>query len=237
MLLYADDTIILAENERDLQTVLDSVQEHCTKFKLIVNTNKPKIIIFSRGKVRRFTTFKYGCDIIEVVSDYVYLGVKMNFNNTFAKAMKKQLDQGRRAQFSMLIKARKLDLPIYIQTKFFELLVCPILIYGSEVWGLKKIDMLEILYQFFFPKKLRPSTPNCMIYGEVGKLPQQTFVDKQLIVYWLRVLNKEVHTFAYMVYMIALNLFRRNEYRSQWLKRVQYILDSCGLSYMWYQQQ
>ena len=53
----------------------------------------------------------------------------------------------------------------------------------------------------------------------------------------LRVLNKDVHTFAYMVYMIALKLFRRDEYKSQWLKRVKYILDSCGLSYMWYQQQ
>ena len=37
VLLYADDTIILAENERDLQTALDSVHEYCTKFKLIVN--------------------------------------------------------------------------------------------------------------------------------------------------------------------------------------------------------
>ena len=76
-----------------------------------------------------------------------------------------------------------------------------------------------------------------MIYGEVGKLPLQTSVDKQLIAYWLGVLNKDVHTFAYMVYMIALKLFRRDEYKSQWLKRVKYSLDSCGLSYMWYQQQ
>ena len=75
-----------------------------------------------------------------------------------------------------------------------------------------------------------------MIYGEVGKLPLQTSVDKQLIdCYWLRVLNKDVHTFACMVYMIALKLFRRDEYKSQWLKRVKYILDSCGLP--WYQQQ
>ena len=149
VLLYADDTIILAKNERDLQTALDSVQEFCTKFKLIVNINKTKIIIFSRGKARRFTTVKYGCDIIEVVSDYVYLGVKMNFENTFANAMKKQLDQGRRAQFSMLIKARNLDLPIDIQTKLFESIVCPILLYGSEVWGYKEIDMLEIFHRKF----------------------------------------------------------------------------------------
>ena len=30
----------------------------------------------------------------------------------FAKAIRKQLDQGRRAQFSLLVKSRKLDLPI-----------------------------------------------------------------------------------------------------------------------------
>ena len=39
----------------------------------------------------------------------------MNFNNTFAKAMKRQLDQGRRAQFSMLIKATLLHKAKLIQ--------------------------------------------------------------------------------------------------------------------------
>ena len=76
VLLYAGDTIILAENKHDLQKTLNSVHEYCTEFKLIVNTNKTKIIIFSRGKVRRFTKFKYNCDIIEVVSHYVYMGIK-----------------------------------------------------------------------------------------------------------------------------------------------------------------
>ena len=41
----------------------------------------------------------------------------------------------------------------------------------------------------------------------------------ELIAYWLRVLNKDVHTCAYMVYMIALKLFRKDEYKSQWLKK------------------
>ena len=58
-----------------------------------------------------------------------------------------------------------------------------------------------------------------MIYGEVGKLLLQVSVDKQLIAYWFRVLNKDVNTFAYKVYMIALNLFRRDEYKSQWLNK------------------
>ena len=62
-------------------------------FKLYVNTTKTKIIVFSGGKVRRIPTFYYGCDVVEVVSDYVYLGITINYNNKFEKAIRKQLDQ------------------------------------------------------------------------------------------------------------------------------------------------
>ena len=63
----------------------------------------------------------------------------------------------------------------------------------------KKLTCWKSCITYFSQKnlKLRPSTPNCMIYGEGGKLPLQTSVDKQLIVYWLCVLNKDVHTCAY----------------------------------------
>ena len=30
-----------------------------------------------------------------------------------------------------------------------------------------------------------------MVYGEVGKLPLQIYVDKQLNSYWLRILDKD----------------------------------------------
>ena len=105
-LLYADDTVVLSENEKELHLTLGSVHEYCTLYNLYnltVNTSKTKIIVFSRGKVKRYPIFSYGDDIIEVVSDYVYLGATMNYNNEFIKAMRKQLDQGRKAQFSMLI--------------------------------------------------------------------------------------------------------------------------------------
>jgi len=237
-LLYADDTIILSENECELQSALDAVHAYCAVNKLIVNTSKTKIMIFSRGKVRRFPTFKYGTDIIEVVSNYVYLGVNMNYNNNFALAMRKQLDQGRKAQFSMLIKARKLDMPIDIQYNLFEKIVFPTLLYGCEVWGFQSIEMLETFYKKFIKKllHLRPSTPNCMVYGEVGTFPLQVTVDKFIINYWMRILNKDNVTFTHLIYMISLNLFMRGEYEVKWLSRVKRILDNCGLSYVWYNQ-
>ena len=47
----------------------------------------------------------------------------MNYNNKYEKAIRKQLDQGRKAQFSPLVKANKLELPIDIQCNLFEKLV------------------------------------------------------------------------------------------------------------------
>ena len=235
VLLYAEDIGILSENEHELQQALNGVYNYCIKNCLHVNTDKTKIVIFSRGKVKKYPVFNYGDSIIEVVNDYVYLGVTINYDNKFAKAIRKQLDQGRRAQFALLVKARKLDLPIDVQCILFDKTVIPVLLYGSEVWGFSSINMLESFNRKYLKKilKLRPSTPNCMIYGEVGKLPLQVTVDKNMINYWLRLLNKDQHTLAYIMYTIIFTLFTRNEYKAKWLCRIKCILDSCGLSYMW----
>ena len=49
VLLYADDTVIMAESREDLQARLNIFGEYCQKWKLKVNVEKTKIFIFSRG--------------------------------------------------------------------------------------------------------------------------------------------------------------------------------------------
>ena len=44
----------------------------------------------------------------------------MNYNNKYEKAIRKQMDQGRKAQFSLLVKANQIELPIDIQCNLFE---------------------------------------------------------------------------------------------------------------------
>ena len=73
----------------------------------------------------------------------------INYNNEFVKAMRKQLDQARKTQFSMLIKCRKPELPIDMQCKLFEYMVIPVILYGCEIQGFQDIKMLEILYRKF----------------------------------------------------------------------------------------
>ena len=83
---------------------------------------------------------------------------------------------------------------------------------------------------------LIPSTPSCMVYGEVGKLPLQVTIDKRLMSSWLRLLNKEESSLAHIVYMIAHSLFVCDVYKAMWLCRVKNIVDNCGLSYLWLNQ-
>ena len=106
VLLYADDTIVMAETPDQLQLALNAVSEYCNLWQLKVNIDKTKIIIFSKGKVRKHPIFKLGSSPVEVVDDYIYLGTTFNFNGSHFKAIAKQVNQARKAMFSLLTKAR-----------------------------------------------------------------------------------------------------------------------------------
>ena len=209
-------------------------------FKMHINSMEIKHTHFTRQayhfqSMRGNYEFKYGSSTIEVVSEYVYLGVTMMYSNKYATAMKKQMDQARKAKFSLLINARKLCLPIDIQCDMFEKVVSPILLYGSEVWGFSCTEMLEIFHRNFLKKRLhlRPSTSNCMVYGELGVLPIQVAIDKRIIGYWFRLLSKHHSAYSYCIYRMALTLFSNDLYKTHWICKVKIILDNCGLSYMW----
>ena len=88
------------------------IYEYCQTWHLTVNTTKTKVVIFSRGKVRKYPTFLFGGNKLCVCDDYIYLGTTLNYNNTFKKAINKQVCQARRAQFFSL------QLPIDIQLEF-----------------------------------------------------------------------------------------------------------------------
>ena len=98
-LLYADDTLVLAENKPQLELALSSLYDYCKKWDLKINVDKTKVIIFSKGKIRRYKSFVFGDTTIDVVDDYVYLGTTFNYNGTFNKAKAKQVLQAKKSQF------------------------------------------------------------------------------------------------------------------------------------------
>ena len=53
ILLFADDTVLFAESDQELQYVLDQFQEYCDEMKLTVNVSKTKIVIFTKPEIKK----------------------------------------------------------------------------------------------------------------------------------------------------------------------------------------
>ena len=239
VLLYADDTIVLAESAEELQSALNAVHDYCNDWSLHVNTTKTKIVVFSSGKVRNLPTFWFGNNTIDVVDDYVYLGTMFNYNGSHVKAISKQVAQARRAMFSLLTKARRLSIPIDLQCDLFEKLVLPILLYGCEVWGYSNIKQIEVFYRNFLRSLLKVGkyTPSCMVYGELGKAKIVSFVNKRMFCFWARLVEGKASKLSSILYQLLYKMFINNGYKSKWISKVKSILDDLGLSYIWHYQE
>ena len=59
------------------------------------------------------------------------------------------------------------------QLELFDKVVKPILLYGCELWELSNCDIIERVHLKYCKLVLilKSSTPNCMIYGELGRCP------------------------------------------------------------------
>ena len=217
-LLYADDTIILAESAEELQLALDALYEYCQTWHLTVNTTKTKVVIFSRGKVRKYPTFLFGGNELCVCDEYVYLGTTFNYNNTFKKAINKQVCQAKRALFSMKSKIFLLQLPIDIQLELFDHLILPILLYGSEIWGFDNISQIETFFLRFCKELLgvHRSTSNCMAYGELGRQKIEKLISLRMIMFWYRLLSGKTTKISSILYKFQYALFSRQETSMTW---------------------
>ena len=80
MLLYADDTVLLAESLKDLQNSINLMEKYCHLWKLKKNVAKSKVTVFSRGKIRNRPEFYFGENKLNVVDHYKNLGLNFNFN-------------------------------------------------------------------------------------------------------------------------------------------------------------
>ena len=78
LIMYADDTALLAESASNLQNMLNLFHEYCHKWKLKVNIDKTKIMICSKGRLPTNINFKYGNKELEIEKDFLYLGGQGN---------------------------------------------------------------------------------------------------------------------------------------------------------------
>ena len=156
---------------------------YCESWDLEVNPAKTKITIFSNKKLNNVPRFKYDGHALEVEDSLVFLGILFTYNGRFLKNSKILLDQVRTAMFSVLRKSKKLFLPVDIQLQLFDSMVAPVLMYGSEFSGFERSNVLESLCLQFnkYILKAKKTTPNIILYGELGRYPVEILIKSRMI--------------------------------------------------------
>ena len=236
VLLYADDTIVLSESAEELQKALNAVYDYCNNWKLTVNISKTKVVIFSNGKVTKFPAFLFGHDIVEVVSEYVYLGVKFFYNASFLPSINKQVSQARRAYFALMSKIRSLRLPVDLSIELFHQLVLPILLYGCEVWGYSDIERIEVFYRKFLKNILQvcANTPTCIVHGETGTMPVLSHVLSRMLTYYARLCNGKQSKLSYILYKVLRKKHEGDsDFFSPWIDIVKSWFCHLGMRDFW----
>ena len=109
ILLYADDLIILADNEKDFQTLLDLMHVWCIERMLRINIAESNIVHFrgSRKKKLNFN-FHYSDSSLEYKSDYKYLGIYLDEHLTFNNCINTLGDFGSKTLGALISKVKKI---------------------------------------------------------------------------------------------------------------------------------
>ncbi len=197
VLAFADDIALLAENESDLQKLINIVHKWSCKWRFIINPEKSQIVHYRNPpKVRSSRVFKLydKGPTLEIVDCYKYLGVHLDEYLTFSRVTSTLSAAGSRALGGMITKYKQVkDLGFKTYTKLFHTLVCPILDYGSEVFGFKSFkcmdDVQNRAIRFF--TGVHKYAPIQGYIGDMGWIPCKIRWKINRIRFWNRLINTD----------------------------------------------
>ena len=135
-LRYADDTILMAESEEELKSLLMKVKEESEKVGLKLNIQKTKIM--ASGPI---TSWEMDG---ETVSDFIFLGSKIIADGDCHHEIKRCLLLGRKVIYNLesILISRYITLPTKVH--LVKPMVFPVVMYGCESWTIKKAEHQRI---------------------------------------------------------------------------------------------
>ena len=206
---FADDLVLLSNSPKGLQHCLDLFGQYCTKWKLVINMTKTKILVFNTR--RSGHSFYIYNQIIPETNKYTYLGIDFKKDGSLSLAMKVLNSKALKAKFA--IKQGFQNANVKILLKLFDSLVKPISIYGSEIWALDAInwqkDIDKLMFQDSLPfeqlqnrfckaiLKVNSKCPNVSAKGELGRYPIIISIFVSMIKYWVHARQSDKNSLIY----------------------------------------
>ena len=86
--MYADDLVLMSVSKEGLQKCLDDLHSYCKKWKLKVNTDETKVLIFNKsGRLMKKHCFIFESEALEIVQEFKYLGIVIKASGIFTKGI------------------------------------------------------------------------------------------------------------------------------------------------------
>jgi hypothetical protein len=241
VLFYADDLVLLAESQEQLQQMMDTLGVFCDAFGLCVNVGKSEVVVFNRRFAgQQVTQVMYKGSVVPCKSEFVYLGV-LFADNTAAKRVARaaahaKYAKGRACYFAMLQRCTQMKLANpHIMCRLFDSLVVPVLSYGCEIWGPDVIGttgcMLlkgeaEMLHRNFMRSVLgvRKSTAVGILMQELNRHPIMcTWLD-HVCRFWNRIVNRRGQgDWTYLCLVDSIKM--ASQHRKGWAHSVMQMVD------------
>ena len=92
ILLYADDTLILAESSDDMQNQINYFYDFCKKWRLKVNIEKSNVLVFSNGRLPNNIKFNCNDKELKIVAHFSYLGLVFSKTGSFKGQMTQKIN-------------------------------------------------------------------------------------------------------------------------------------------------
>ena len=138
-LRYVDDTILMAESEEELKSLLMKVKEESKKAGLKLNIQKSKIMAPSP-----ITSWQIEGGKVETVADFISLGSKITADGDCSHEIKRCLLLGRKAMTNLDSVLQSRGITLTTKVCIVKTMVFPVVMYGCESWAIKKAECLII---------------------------------------------------------------------------------------------
>ena len=131
---YADDTILMAESEEELKSLLMKVKEESEKVGLKLNIQKTKIM--ASGPI---TSWEIDGETVETVRNYFW-GSQITADGDCSHEIKRCLLLGRKVMTNLdsILKSR--DITLLTKVLLVKAMIFPVVIYGCVSWTIKKAE-------------------------------------------------------------------------------------------------
>ena len=133
---YTDNSILIAESEDELKSLLMKVKEESEKVCLKLNIQKTKIV--ASGPI---TSWQIDGETMETVTDFIFLGSKITAAGDRSHEIKRHLLLGREAMTNLdsILKSRDVT-----KVRLVKAMVFPVVMYGCQCWTVKKAEHRRI---------------------------------------------------------------------------------------------